>query len=138
LSLAKETASAWRSRFHFSMGRVPIRGAASEPTRWPSPFGVDSSPQIDHAASDFQIDFIQMPGGVGIGTASAQVRRDRRPKMVPPTPNGLIRDRNATLRQQLFNVAEAQSEPEIQPDRLLNDLKRESVSVVADFLHRLG
>jgi hypothetical protein len=58
--------------------------------------------------------------------------------MVHPTPNCLVRNRNPAFRQQILDIAKAQSEPEIQPDRLLNDLRRESVSVVADFLHRLG
>ena len=52
--------------------------------------GVDGAPQIDHAAIDFQIDFVQMPGRVGLGSAFAQVRCDLRPEMVHPAPDGLI------------------------------------------------
>jgi hypothetical protein len=44
----------------------------------------------------------------------------------------------AALRQQIFNVAEAQSESKIQPDRLLNDRRREAITVVVDFLHPPG
>jgi hypothetical protein len=58
--------------------------------------------------------------------------------MVHPTPDGLVGDRNPTLRQQILDIAQAQSEPEIKPNRPLNDLGRESISVVADFLHRFG
>ena len=100
-------------------------------------FGVDGAPQIDHAARDFQIDFIQMPGGVGLGSASAQIRGDDRPEMVHLTSDRLIRDRNAAFRQQIFNTTETQGEPEIEPDRLLNDLGREPIPA-ADFLHFLG
>ena len=32
--------------------------------------GVDGAPQIDHAAIDFQIDFVQMPSRVGLITTS--------------------------------------------------------------------
>src|ERR1019366_10429958 len=42
------------------------------------------------------------------------------------------------FRQQIFDVAKAQCEPEIEPDRLLDDLRREPVPAVADFLHPLG
>jgi hypothetical protein len=45
---------------------------------------------------------------------------------------------SAAFREQILDVAEAQCEPEIEPDRLMNDLGRETVSVVADFLHHLG
>jgi hypothetical protein len=38
--------------------------------------------KIDHAAGDFQVDFIQMPGRMWLGPAVAQVHRDRRPKMI--------------------------------------------------------
>ena len=101
-------------------------------------FGVDGSPQVDHAAIDFQIDFVQMPGRVGLGSAFAQVRCYHRPEMVHPAPNGFVGDRDAAFRQQIFDVAEAQGEPEIEPDRLMNDLRWEPISTVADFLHPLG
>jgi hypothetical protein len=90
--------------------------------------GIDGSPQIDHATIDFQIDFIQMLGGVGLGAASAQVCCDDRPEMVHPASDRLIRDRDSTFREQIFDIAEAQCEPEIEPDRLLNNLRREPVS----------
>src|SRR5471030_3288786 len=58
-----------------------------------------------------------MPGGAGLGATLTQVRRDHRPEMVHPAPNCLIRDRDPALRQQIFNVAEAQGESKIEPDR---------------------
>ena len=58
--------------------------------------------------------------------------------MVHPAPNGFIADRDAAFRQQIFDVAQAQGEPEIEPDRLMNDLRWEPISTVADFLHPLG
>jgi hypothetical protein len=100
--------------------------------------GVDDAPQIDHSAGDFQIDFIQMLYRVRLGAAFTQVRRDHRPEMIYPASDGFAGDRNPAFRQQNFDIAKAQGEPEIKPDRLLNDLARISVSVVADFLHRHG
>jgi hypothetical protein len=41
--------------------------------------------------------------------------------MVYPAPNRLVGDRNATFCQQVFNVAQAQGKPEVEPNRLLND-----------------
>jgi hypothetical protein len=58
--------------------------------------------------------------------------------MIHPAPNGFVGDRDAAFRQQIFDVAEAQGEPEIEPDRLMNDLWREPVSAVADLLDPLG
>jgi hypothetical protein len=58
--------------------------------------------------------------------------------MAHPTPNGLVGHGHTTFRQQIFDVAQAEREPEVEPNRLLNDLGRESVTRIADFLHPLG
>jgi hypothetical protein len=58
--------------------------------------------------------------------------------MVHPTPNRLVRHRNSTLGQQIFDVAQAECEPEVEPNRLLNDLGRESIPSVADLVHPRG
>jgi hypothetical protein len=55
--------------------------------------------------------------------------------MVYPAPNGLVGDRNAAFGQQVFDVAQAQGEPEVEPNRLLNDRRWESVAAVTDSLH---
>src|SRR5450631_1800496 len=52
--------------------------------------GIHGTPQIDHAAGDFQIDLVKMPSGVWLGSTFAQVRRDHEPEMIHPTPYGLL------------------------------------------------
>jgi len=98
--------------------------------------GVDGAPQIDHPAIDFQIDFVQVPRRMGFGSAFAQVRCDHRPEMVHPAPDGLIGDHDPAFRQQIFDVAEAQREPNIEPDRVLDDFGRKAIAAIADFDHR--
>src|SRR5262245_24186631 len=100
--------------------------------------GVDGAPQIGHAAIDFQIDFVEMPGRVRLGAASTQFRCDHWPEMAHPAANGLIGEYDPAFRQQILSVAKAQSEPEIEPDRLLDDFGGEPVPFVADFIHALG
>src|SRR5580700_9200217 len=100
--------------------------------------GVDGAPQIDHAAGNLEINLVKMPSRVRLGATPTQICRDHRPEMVHPAPNRFVRDRDSALRQQIFNVAEAQSESKIQPDRLLNDRRREAITVVVDFLHPPG
>jgi hypothetical protein len=100
--------------------------------------GIHGAPKIDLVAGDFQIELVKMPGRVGLGPAFAQVRRDHRPKMIHPAPNGLVGDHDAAFCQQVFDVTEAQCEPEIEPDRLLDDLWRKAVAALADFLHSRG
>jgi hypothetical protein len=100
--------------------------------------GVDGSPQIDHAARDFQIHLIQVPGPARLGDASAQVRSNCGSKIIHPAPNALTRNHNPALRQQVFYIAKAQGESEVEPNRLLDDLLWEAISVIADFPHSLG
>ena len=59
--------------------------------------GIHGAP--NHAAGDFQIDLIQMPGSVGLGSTFAQIRRDHGPEMIHPAPNSLVGDHDAPFRQ---------------------------------------
>src|SRR5947209_12898448 len=58
--------------------------------------------------------------------------------MVHLTPNGLVRHRHSAFHQQILDVAQAEGEPEVKPDRLLNDLGRETIPAVADLVHARG
>src|SRR5208282_5136596 len=55
--------------------------------------------------------------------------------MVHPAAHGLIRDQDPTLGQQIPDVTEAQGEPDIKPDRLLDDFGREAVAAIAALGH---
>ena len=77
-----------------------------------------------------------MPDCVRSGAALAQVRSDHRPEMIDPASDRFVRDRYAPFGQQVFDVSETQREPEIEPDRLVNDLGWKTVPSVADFGHR--
>src|SRR5208337_4703306 len=101
-------------------------------------FGVNRPPEVDHAAVDFQIDLVQMPSRVRFRATLSQIGRDHRSELVHPTPNRLVRHRHSAFRQQIFDVAQAEGEPEVKPYRLLNDLGREAIPAVADLVHPRG
>ena len=90
--------------------------------------GVDCAPQICHPPIDVQMDLVKMPGRVRFRTALAQMRGDHRPEVVYPAAHGLVEDRDPALGQQIFDVAKAEGEPEIEPNRLMYDLRREPIS----------
>ena len=46
----------------------------------------------------------------------------------------VLRRRRGTSREQILNILQAQSEAEINPNRLSNDFGREAVAIVADLL----
>ena len=66
------------------------------------------------------------------------MRGDHRPEVVEPAAHGFLRDRDPALREQILDVTKAECEPEIEPNRLIDDLGREPISGVADFPHTLG
>src|SRR6202162_6444542 len=68
----------------------------------------------------------------------SQVGRDHRSEMIHPTPNGLVGHRHSAFRQQVLDVTQAEGEPQVEPYRLVNDLRWEPVSSVADLLHPAG
>ena len=74
---------------------------------------VDGPPQVDHSAVDFQIDLVEMPGRVRLGTAFPQFRCSDRSEMIHPSPHRLVGDIQAALREQIFDVAIAEGETEI-------------------------
>jgi hypothetical protein len=100
--------------------------------------GVDGAPEIDHAAIDFQINFVKMPSRIRFGPAFAKIGRDQWPEMIHPAANSFVGDHDTAFRQQIFDVTKAQGKPDVKPNRLLDDFGREPVPFVADFCHPLG
>ena len=55
----------------------------------------------------------------------------RRTEPPTPLPNRLVRHGDAPLREEIFGIAEAHTEPVVEPDGVTDDVRRESVAVVA-------
>ena len=92
---------------------------------------VDRPPEIVLPALHRDEQFIQvprvthppapMPEPPGVGGA----------KGLTPVSDGLVRDQDAPVSQEIFGVAEAETEAVIQPDGVADDLGREPVATVA-------
>jgi hypothetical protein len=57
--------------------------------------------------------------------------------MIHPASDCLVRNCNSALGEQILDVTKAEREPEIEPDRLVDDLRWEPIAGVADFPHAL-
>src|SRR5215204_6564535 len=100
-----------------------------------SPFAVDRAPQPQVLASDHDRHLVKVPLGAGPGTEPAEVAGESWPELQNPAPDCFIGDVEPALGQEFLHVAVAQGEPEIEPDRMSDDLGWEPMSGVGDGLH---
>ena len=100
---------------------------------------VDRAPQILSATLDRDEHLVERPGVSHPTAAAPQPPRVDRTEPLAPLPNRLVGDRHASLREETFDIAEAEAEPMVEPDRVADDVGRESISVIAGRLapHRL-
>ena len=100
---------------------------------------VDRAPQLLSATLDRDEHLVEMPGVSHPTAAAPQPPRVDRTEPLAPLPNRLVGDRHASLREEIFDIAEAEAEPMVEPDRVADGVGRESISVIAGRLapHRL-
>ena len=89
------------------------------------------APQRLLATLDRDEHLVEMPG-VSHPTAPApQLPGVDRTEPLAPLPNRLVGDRHASLREEIFSIAEAEAESIVEPDRVDDDVGWESISVIA-------
>jgi hypothetical protein len=73
---------------------------------------------------------VQMPLVAGSGTLAPKFIRIRLAELAAPLPDGFIGHDNPTGEQQFFDIAVAETEAEVQPNAMADDLGREAVMFV--------
>src|ERR1700676_3231971 len=67
--------------------------------------------------------------------APPQLSCDPGPEFQNPAPHRFIGNLQAALGQEILNVAVAQCEPEVQPNCVLDNWRREAMSAVGELIH---
>jgi len=93
---------------------------------------IDSTPEIQPLARDAHHHLVQMPAIARPRAALAQPSRDRQAELQHPAPHGFVGDVEPAFGQQFLDIAIAQGEAEIEPDRMLDDLGREAMAAIAE------
>ena len=75
-----------------------------------------------------------MPDVVRAGLLATEASGILRTELLSPSPDRLIGNDDAALEQHLLDEPQAQRKPEVQPDRMGDDLGREPMALVADGL----
>src|SRR6202045_1720990 len=96
---------------------------------------IDGAPQVHPFASNPNHHLVEVPAVARAWAAPPQLARDPGPEFQNPAPHRFIGNLQAALGEEFLNVAVAQCEPEIKPDRVLDDRRREAMSVVGELIH---
>jgi len=80
--------------------------------------------------------FIQEPPGTPPGFSVAQFLSDKRCELDVPLAQRLVTDLNAALVEQLLDVTLTQRKAVVQPEGVLNDAERKTVSIGLAVGHR--
>jgi hypothetical protein len=92
---------------------------------------VDSPPEIVPLALDVHEELVQVPHVSLTSLSTPKVPSVIESELLTPLPNGLVGDDDSAFCHEVLDVSEAQTESMIQPDGVTDDLRWESVSVVA-------
>jgi hypothetical protein len=84
------------------------------------------------AAGDGNYHLVPMPDVPARRPSAADLLRVGRSEFPTPSPDRFIRNDDAALQQHFLYQPQAQRKSEIQPDRVRDDLLRETVTLVAD------
>jgi hypothetical protein len=95
------------------------------------PVLIDGTPEIVAPTLDVHEDFVQVPHISQPPLSRLQLSSVLGPELPAPLPDGFVGDDDSPLRQELLDVAKAQTESVIQPNGMTDDLRREPVAVIA-------
>jgi hypothetical protein len=92
---------------------------------------VHCPPEVMPLPLDVHEELVQVPDVPQPSLSTLELLGVLGSKLLTPLPDGLIGDDDASLRQELLDVPETQAESVVKPHCVTNDLRGESVSVVA-------
>ncbi len=79
---------------------------------------------------------VQVPARARLRPLLPQAPGDGRPELQHPAPDRLVGHLEPALREQVFDIAVAERETRVEPDRVLDDHRRKLVAGVGDRRHR--
>src|SRR6202142_2291547 len=91
---------------------------------------IDGAPKPVWLAGDRDDDFIHMPFVAASRRALADLIGECLAELLPPLAHGLVGHANPARRQHFFDHAKAQGKPEIEPNRMADDLRRKAMALV--------
>ena len=134
-------------RDHLRLDRLIVQQASEQPERrlcvppaldyevQDLAFVVDRAPQIHPLAADPADHLVQVPARRRGPSPLLQPPREQGAKLNGPAPDRLVADLDPALRQQLFDVAKTEAEPEVQLHGIAYHVRRKAVALERNRLH---
>jgi len=91
---------------------------------------IDSTPEIELLSLNLHEDFIDEPSIAQPALLSSDRSGIFRPELQAPVSNCLVRDGNATLGEEIFDITEAERKPMIEPHSVADDFRWKAVACV--------
>ncbi len=91
---------------------------------------INCAPEVMQLAVDREKDLIKMPFVARLRTAATQLVRILLAKFLTPLADRLVGHDDPTSGHQLFNIAIAEREAVVEPDRVRDDLGRKSIAFI--------
>jgi hypothetical protein len=82
---------------------------------------VDGPPEGLPLAANRHKAFVEMPRVADRPGTMPEAPREREAEGLAPLPDGFVRDGDAAVREEVFDIAEAQGEAVVEPDGLADD-----------------
>lgn len=96
------------------------------------PVLIDGAPQPMLLAGDRDGHLVEVPNIVAACLLAVQAASIAGPEFLGPAADRFVGDHDASLQQHFLDQAQAQRKPEIKPDCMGDDLRRETMALVAD------
>src|SRR5947207_1572708 len=96
---------------------------------------IDGAPQIHPLAGDANDHLVELPPVARTWARPLEPAGKSGPELQNPAPHRLIGDIESAFSEELLHVPVAQCEPQIEPDRVLDDRRREAMSAVGELIH---
>src|SRR5689334_8932240 len=112
-----------------ALGRLLVAPALDQHVEH-HPVLVDRPPEIVGLAGDLEHDLVEMPFITGSGQPPADEVGELLAELEAPLADGLVADLDATEGQHLLDHKQAERKPEVQPNRVADQLRRKAVAGV--------
>src|SRR5471032_2201298 len=96
---------------------------------------IDGAPQVHSLARDPNDHLVKVPSIARAWAAAPQISRDHGTEFQHPAPHCFVGHVEPALGQEILNVAVAQGKPEVYPNRVLDDRRREAMSAIREMHH---